>query len=287
LERAADAYWEAILSHDPARMHAAPGLKFTENGVALRPGQGLWRTLSGTGPRVLTFTDPARGAVVTSALVREGDRPALLIARLAVAGGAVSELETLVARRETSTFLVPEGWYRARAVLLQPLEPPARRSREELVHIAESYFNRLTDATSPLPPFDARCNRVENGLQTTNNPDPFPGMHPAPLSAAVSRLGCAEQFALGTLSFVSRVRERRYVLADESRGLVLALATFDHDGTSASASVGARPHGTLSTSLPSPYSYLVAELFKVERGRIRHIQAVITQVPYGMGSPWP
>jgi len=285
LERAADTYWAAMLSHDPARLHAAPGLKFTENGVVLHPGQGLWRTLSGTGPHVLTFTDPAHGSVVTSALVLEGERPALLIARLAAPDGALSEIETLVARRETSTFLSPEGWYRARALLLQSLPPSAQRSREDLVRIAESYFNRLTDQKTPLPPFDERCNRVENGVQTTNNPDPFPGMHPAPLSSAVSRLGCAEQFALGTLSFVSRVRERRYVLVDESRGLVLALATFDHDGTA--PPLARTPHGSLSSSLPSPYSYLVAELFKVDGGRIRHIQAIITQVPYGMRSPWP
>lgn len=282
LERAAGRYWTAMLSHDPSRLNTTPGLKFTENGVVLHPGEALWRTVSRTKPRALTFTDPERGVVVTSGLVTEGGRPALLIARLAAPDGAVREIETLVARPETSPFLSPTGWYTSGALLLRSLVPAARRGREELVRIVESYFDRLADPKKPLPPFDARCNRVENGVQTTNNAEPFPGVHPAPLSSAVSRLGCAEQFALGTLSFVSRVRERRYVLADESKGLVLAFATFDHDGTLPAPGA----HGTLSTGLASPYSYLVAELFKIDGGRIRHIQAIITQVPYGMRSPW-
>jgi hypothetical protein len=285
LEQVADHYWSALLSHDPARLHGAAGLRFTENGVALQPGEGLWHSVSGTRSTPLTFADPARGVVVTSGVVLEGERPALAIARLVVSAGAVSGIESLVARRETSPFLAPEGWSRARDLLLQPLAPAARGSRGQLERIAESYFDRLTATTSPLPAFDERCNRVENGVQTTNNPDPFPGVHPAPLSPKVSRLSCAAQFTLGTLSFVSRVREPRYVLADESRGLVLAFATFDHDGGLPPAA--GSPHGTLSAGLPSPYSYLVAELFKVDAGRIRHIQAIITQVPYGMRSPWP
>jgi len=284
LKRAADAYWDALLAHDPARLPGASALTFSENGVRLRPGEALWRTISAAGPHEMTFMDVLRGTVVTSALVTEGGHRALLLARLTVTHGAIAQIETIVARREMTSFLAPQGWDRAHALVLKPLAPSARRSRAELVRIAQAYFDRLPDPDRPLPPLDPRCNRVENGVQTTNNPEPFPGMHPAPLSAAISRMGCAEQFALRRLNFVSRVRERRYVLADESRGLILALATFDHDGTASKRPGSSNP--SLSTALPSPYSYVVAELFKIVDGKILHIDALITQVPYGMRSPW-
>ncbi len=119
-------------------------------------------------------------------------------------------------------------------------------------------------------------------MLTTNNPDPFPGVHPPPLNPAVSRLGCAQQFALGGISFVSRVRDRRYPLVDADRGLVLAWVIFDHDGTAPRSADGPK----LSSALPSPYSYTVAELFKIADGRIVQIQALFCLLPYGMESAW-
>lgn len=35
-----------------------------------------------------------------------------------------------------------------------------------------------------------------------------------------------------------------------------------------------------------PFTWEIAELFKIERGKIRQIEAVLDQAPYGMGSGW-
>lgn len=283
LAAVARAYWAALLAHDPARLPQAPQIVFTENNVRLPLGRGLWRTVSSAGPQDIVFAEVSRGEVATTAQITEGSRPALLLARLKVVDRRVTELETLVARRETTTFLRPEGWHDAEPLLMRDLEPAARRSRAALVAVAEAYFDRLPDPSRPVPPLDPGCNRVENGVRTTNNPDPFPGVSPAPLNPAVSRLSCAEQFASKSLSFVTRVRDRRYPLVDEEKGLVLAWVLFDHDGAAPASRSGTK----LSSALPSPYSYTVAELFKIADGRILQIQAVFCLLPYGMRSAWP
>jgi hypothetical protein len=281
LENVAHAYWSALLAHDPARLPQAANLRFTENNVPLPLGRGLWQTVS-RAEGAITIVEEDRSEVATMARIAEGTHSGLAVARLKIEQGRVRELETLVARTETASFLRPGEW--DGSPMLQVLDPAAQVARNTLIQVAEQYFDRLPDPTQPTPPLDPDCNRIENGLRTTNNPDPFPGVTPSPLNPAVSRLGCAEQFASHSLSFVSRVRERRYPLVDVNRGLVLSLSLFDHDGT-----LPAAP-GTsvkLSAPLPSPYSYLVAELFKMRAGRIVLVQAFMTLVPYGMASAWP
>jgi len=284
LETIAKAYWSVLLNHDLARLPQASQIRFTENDVPLMTGRGVWQTISSAGPQDIVFVDESEGEVATTAQIYEGQRPALLIARLKVVDGQVLELETVVGRRETTNFLRPEGWHQEHALLMHPLEAAAQRSRDELIGIADGYFNRLPDPSRPLPSLDRQCNRVENGLRTTNNPDPFPGIDPPPLNPAVSRLGCAEQFSSSCLSFVSRVRARRYPLVDVRKGVVLALVMFDHDGTAPAGSASA---SKLSATLPSPYSYMVAEVFKIEAGRIIQIHALFCILPYGMATSWP
>jgi hypothetical protein len=288
LTKSVASYWAALLAHRPEQINHSASLKFTENDVPLQLGEGLWHTITGAETQDIVFTDVPHGVVATTAVVKEGVRPALLIARLKVVHGAISEIETVVARKETSTFLRPDGWYSSRARLVATINPSERRGRLELVRIADSYFDRIADPSRPLPSLEASCDRIENGLQTTHNPDPFPGVSPAPLSPAISRLGCAEQLELKTLSFVSRVRDRRYVMVDESRGLILSFVMFDHDGAAAASDATRNGSGSpkLSTPQPSPYSYVVGEIFKIEDSKIVLVQALLTQVPFGMRSIW-
>ena len=96
---------------------------------------------------------------------------------------------------------------------------------------------------------------------------------------------CREQFESGMLHFVSRIRDRRYVAVDEERGLVLAFAFFDHD---AGASRHFKtPNGREMTAGPvEPWTWEIAELFKVEKGLLHEIEAVLERAPYGMASGW-
>jgi hypothetical protein len=59
-----DQYPQALLAHDPYRLPVTKDVKFTENTVRLRVGDGLWNTLSGVGaefPRLKTTRFPGLG----------------------------------------------------------------------------------------------------------------------------------------------------------------------------------------------------------------------------------
>jgi hypothetical protein len=46
LAGAMDSYLQALIKHDPASMPALRNVKYTENGVRLNLGDGLWQTAS-------------------------------------------------------------------------------------------------------------------------------------------------------------------------------------------------------------------------------------------------
>lgn len=276
LEAAAGSYLEALAAHDPTKMAHDAALRFTENNAPLPLGEAAWRTATAAGPGKILVVDQRHGAVGLIAPVEEGGRPALLAARLVVRGGRVRELETILARKESATFLKPDGALVAAALVQSELLPAERTPTAKMMALAGAYFQALTGRPGD-PAFAAGCNRVENGVQTTNI-----GGAPSALNTDYSRMGCEAQLKAGALTFISKVRDVRYAVVDESRGLVFAFGVFDHDGLARKAG----PAGRLSASLPSPYSFTVGELFKIRSGKIEHIDAVMSSLPYGSRSAW-
>ena len=87
------------------------------------------------------------------------------------------------------------------------------------------------------------------------------------------------------LHFVSRIRDRRFVAVDQERGLVLAFGFFDHQAGDTRNFVA--PNGRQVTAGPAqPWTWYLAEMFKIEDGKIHRIEAVLDRVPYGMLSGW-
>jgi hypothetical protein len=150
------------------------------------------------------------------------------------------------------------------------------------------YFSgmQLNDGKGSYP-FADDCHRFENGTDTTNARPKAGEARPDPKTATrySAMWTCREQFESGLLHFVSRIRDRRYVAVDEERGLVVAFAFFDHD---AGASRHFKtPDGRAITGGPvQPWTWQIAELFKVEKGLLHEIEAILERVPYGMPSGW-
>ena len=124
-------------------------------------------------------------------------------------------------------------------------------------------------------PFDPECGRLENGILTTAAGTPGAG--------SISP-GCEAQFKLGIYRINKRVRERRYPLVDEERGIVLASAFFDH--ANAFDSYQTTDGKTMHTALKWPNSITLLEAFRIRDGRIHRIDSLFTYVPYFMHSPW-
>jgi hypothetical protein len=117
---------------------------------------------------------------------------------------------------------------------------------------------------------------VENGVQTTNNPNY--ALIPA------TAFGCEEQFRLGIYRYDDELRARRYPLIDEERGLVLAFGFIDHSGRIGRYKL---TNGQDAESpIRRPHSFYLGELFKIDHGMICQIEANFISVPYRMPSPW-
>src|SRR6202050_5260453 len=91
-----DRYAEALAARDPARLPLSARARFTENGQQLPVGEGLWATAGGAvHPRYAEFADPAAGQVGFFGVVEEHRTPCIVAARIKVARGAITQLETL------------------------------------------------------------------------------------------------------------------------------------------------------------------------------------------------
>jgi hypothetical protein len=288
LEGIAEQYLDALVAKDPKKLQVASNLKYTENGQRLLLGDSLWNSITGRGTYKLHIADQTAGQIVTFSTMREAGNPMIIAVRLKIDGNRrLTEIETLVAHSENGAKNL-EAIGQPRAAFLRPTPPADRASRADLVRVANMYFSgmQLNDGKGTYP-FAEDCDRLENGGKTTNAP-PKPGAaRPDPKTSNnySAMWTCREQFESGLLHFVMRIRDRRYLVVDEERGLVVAFAFFDHD---AGASRHFKtPDGRSVTAGPTvPWTWEIAELFKVEKGLLHEIEAILERAPYGMTSGW-
>jgi hypothetical protein len=290
-----DQYLDALVAQDPKRLPVAANVKFTENGQRLTLGDGFWNSVTGKGTYRLDVVDTAAGQAATFVTMREAPgTPMIMALRLKVENRRITEIEVLLAHSEGGAKNL-ETLGKPRDALLRATPPADRVSRTELVRVANMYFSGMqqNDGKGQYP-FASDCDRLENGGKTTNAPS-VPGrnggpprttkLDPKTSSNYDSMWTCREQFDSGLLHFVYHIRDRRYLVVDQERGLVLAFAFFDHPaGKTRTFQV---PDGRTVTAGPQqPWTWEIAELFKVEKGLLHEIEAVLERSPYGMTSGW-
>jgi hypothetical protein len=208
-------------------------------------------------------------------VVNENGHPQILALRLKIGNRKISEMEAIVARSGGGGFARPQDLV-DKPIFREPLAANDHPSREELVRIANSYFEGLEKATGKLTPFDPQCTRIENGAVTANNPD----------GKGMAKMTCGEQFDTGFSPFITHVRERRYPIVDEERGLVYSIIFFDHAGTITNVKWTDGTEHKVNPPFDTPYTFLLGELFKIKNGKITRVEAVLLNVPYGMPSGW-
>lgn len=273
-------YMDALTHKDPQRAPFARDVMFTENDVAMPIGEGLWGTVSGASESGLELADPSTGQAAWFGLVQEHGAPAYYAMRLRVKDGRIEDVETIVDRQ--TGLPAPFGdvaKYHHDPAFAEALPAAQQRPRERLRAVADSYFNtvELNDGVV-FAPFDAECERTENGITTTK-------ADPASIGTAAGiAQGCEAQFKLGIYRINKRVRERRYPLIDEARGVVVATGFFDHANTFDSYQT--TDGKTMKTALKWPNSISLMEAFKIRDGKIYRIEAIFTYVPYAMHNPW-
>jgi hypothetical protein len=279
-----DRYLKAMLDRNVSDDLFSRNVRFTENGIQLPLGnEGLWYGMSGLGGYRFYVPDIDTQQVAMIGSVKEdmgnhgvnddqGNNVAVAI-RLKIVDGKITEVEQLAIRPTVqlgggggargggaggaagaAAAPAPGTGDRVAAmkepnpIFSQVIPENERASREELVTQANYYFTALArhDGNGYYP-FTEGCVRFENGTTTTND--------------------CLGQFTGHSLdNIVDRIRDRRFVAVDRERGVVFSFAFFDHYRIN--------------------WTWQLAELFKIEKGKIRRIEAVFHQAPFGIPSGW-
>ena len=272
---ALDHYLAALGRKDPGAVNWSPDPFITENNVRLKPDDGLWGTIERLGDYRLMFADEATRQVGYFGTVVEPKDESAYTVRLGLdERGRVAEVETVVVRQVDSSPRFDNQRFWDKPILNAKAEAPV--SRAEMIALSDGYFAtlQLNDGTIRTR-FHPDCNRVENGVQTTSNPDFF---------VPVAALGCEAQFRLGYYRYDDRLRGRRFPLVDEERGLVLAFGFIDHCGRLDDYMLA---DGTpVKSHIRRPHTFYLGELFKIDHGMICQIEANFITVPYHMPSPW-
>jgi hypothetical protein len=310
LEGYVDKYMDAMLKHEPSKTLFAESVRFTENGVELPFGnEGLWASMVGKGtykfyiPDIETQQVAFIGTAREESMTPEKGNPVAIALRLKIVKGLITEVEQLVIRPEGNLFnpdrerqpsaaenieKMGETLGSPHPVYLEVIPESERASREELIKTANYYFSGLQQNDGKgYYPFTDDCDRYENGGRATNVPlKPGEKMpDPRDLTSYSSAWGCKKQFESGLMHFVSRIRDRRFVAVDRERGVVFTFNFFDHGA--GKTRYYKTPDGRDVVAGPTePWTWQQAELFKIEKGKIRRIEAVLQRCPYGMNSGW-
>lgn len=271
-----DQYLNALVAHDPSKLPLAKNVKFTEDGVRLKPGDGLWATATGLGSYRLDFAEPEAGGAGAYAVIQENGTPAILWLRLKVVKHQITEIETLVARKQTTSLLNTGNLTTPPPIFTEDVPATDRLSREEMVSIVNKYFDGIEQGNGDIVPFDKDCVRIENGVQTC----------PGSASSRLGALSCGEQLSTKIFTYIQSVSPRQFPLVDRERGLVLARVRFNHPGSQQTVNVPGRGMMSMGAFSQWPNSTQIAELFKVQDRKIREITAVIVTGTYKAPTGW-
>ena len=205
-------YLNALVAKDPKMIQTSSTLKYTENGVVIQLGDGLWKTASAlvAGER-LDFADPTVGQVTSQLVVNEnGTTPVIYMVRLKVVGGEITEIESMAVRQGDAAngFFQPAN-LKPQPVFTQAIDPSMRMTRDQLTTLMNDYLDYLDGKkTGAMVPFDTNCARYENGVATATGVASFN----------------AQSWGFNVV--------RRILIVDEEAGIVWGMFPFEMTATS-------------------------------------------------------
>ncbi len=226
-----------VLSRNPVAL--APGAEIRENMEITTVEKSAWMEVKAVRSTVM-FADAVTGNVVSRDGVELNDgKPGYLSTRLRVDGGGITEVEI----SSDPGRVNPAYVWTLPAVLTAPVPQGERMTREALDALAHRYFQSLTDPHGVAADFDdARCNRFHSGNQVTNVR--LDGVEAQGPRTCFTSLDGPKPWGPAL--------EQRFPVIDVDHGVV---------------------HGLTLLMYRDQVMY-VSEIFKVERGRIVHIDNI-------------
>ena len=233
LQAKVDAYIDALKKGEPSLMPLAPGAKYIENRKETSFEGGIWQEpLAVDFHRSLLDTEICETyAEIISA---GGGHPYVIGTRLKIVGDMIAEVESLVTDGDDWLFNAANYLKYSSQENWRILPPEMRSGRQNLIRVANAYFNVFKDFSSANEvPWNIPCARLEGGMYT--NPDNKPD---ATCTGGPPLEGSVE------------ITNRRFIV-DVDMGTVVGLANFgDENGW--------------------PDSHI----FRLENGRVRYVHTL-------------
>jgi hypothetical protein len=167
LKAITDKFFSALEAHNPSSLPLASGVRYTENGIAVAIGKGVWETAGKTTFK-RALIDTQKCGTHTQAIIEEDGKPMLYGVRLKIDKEKISEIEAIVIRGEQ--VLDVKAILDTKDQDWEGILPPEQRSsRLAMMAAADDYFELFVKEQQPKVhvPFAKICDRWENGMQTT------------------------------------------------------------------------------------------------------------------------
>jgi hypothetical protein len=249
-------YHDALLAHNPNTLPLSDKVRFTEDTVEMKLGEGLWKNASKIRSYRQDILDVRQGVAASQVVVEEGGMPALLVLRLKVANNRITEIETQVTRKQSEGALFAiDALQTTGPVMSSVPEKSQLMPREEAIKVAQFYPAGLKIGSFATvdAPFAADAYRIENGARTAG--------------AGCARAGCEN---LKTQKIMEHPGiTTRVAAVDEDLGIVLLRMNFGQTG-----------------SYGAGNALIVWEAFKVYGGQIHGVEAFMKIMPASLGSGW-
>lgn len=231
-------------------------VRMTENGRDIRPADSQLRAIKKV-THLHAFTEPLGGAAGFNGAAGAYGGAAVFSMRLKLKGDQVVEVETLVVRRTEALTFSPET-LSANPDRDQILPPEARASRADVIAITGAWLDGFAPGQNAETASTSDCDLTENGARSTS---------------------CRN---IASLRGVTLIRDRRWPLVDETRGLVWVFALAEI-AEATEVAVG-RPSNR--SARRAPHSVRMGALFRIEAGRINAIELILRDAPPGARSGW-
>ena len=248
-------YLNSMVEHNPGALAVSDKVRFTEDTVAMKLGEGLWKTASGIRGYRQDILDVRQGVAASQVVVEEAGSPLMLMLRLKVVDKRITEVETQVTRAtQGALFNIANLQTINPAMNLTP-QPEQLNSREDAIRIAGFYPAglKIGSFVTVDAPFAPDAYRIENGMRVAG-----PGC---------SRAGC-ENIKTQTIIKHPAITTR-VVGVDEELGIVLLRMNFGDTGNYGAGN-----------------ALIVWEAFKVYGGQIHAVEAFMRVMPANLGSGW-
>jgi hypothetical protein len=160
----------------------------------------------------------------------------------------------------------------------------------------------LTGEDATLCPFAEECERRENGGTSVGGKRP-----PRPKSteelipeqfsfdSEMSKLGmaialapntCEGQISAGVFAYISDIKNRRVLIADEQKGLTVGFSNFYHDSKLKTIKLKGIPGVDSLPAYQGLFNMPAIHFFKIKKGKVYEIEATGLVLPYGTKTGW-